>query len=402
MSESSGDIALSPTHVAACIQLVTVVLRNKSMGQTERERWLGCLDALNGRARARPAPFGQKAINLLTAAMSGDRLSLDRAVAQLRSVLIEHGEAKAADDLKRAAAMAERPILARLMDQATGGGDGKGNASSGGPATSDLASDRSDTRTLEWFEDPKTFAEDFVIDARTGPELERLIDDLKGSARFIAQGIDAPTRALFVGPPGVGKTTAAGYVAGQLGLKLAVGRLDGIVSPLIGQTAKNLRGLFEEAIDDRCVLFLDEFDAVGPRRDASNTHESQKQITSALFQQLDLLPKAQIVIGATNLMEKLDPSLRRRIPTQIQFYNPDPGGRATLLARWWKKVPALDEARMLLVDETEGRSGDHLRFCAMRAARTALKDGGTIRPDHVLEALIAAPTVGALGDGAAA
>lgn len=402
MSERSGDtIALNPAHVAACITLVKVVLNNKSMGQTERGRWLECLDALNGRARSRPAPFGQKAINLLTAAMSGDRLSLERAVAQLRTVLVEHGEAKAAEDLKRAAAQCERPMLARLMDQAAGAPDGKGGGA-GGPATSDLASDRSDTRTLEWFEDPKTFAEDFVIDARTGPELERLIDDLKGSARFLAQGIDAPTRALFVGPPGVGKTTAAGYVAGQLGLKLAVGRLDGIVSPLIGQTAKNLRGLFEEAIDDRCVLFLDEFDAVGPRRDASNTHESQKQITSALFQQLDMLPKAQIVIGATNLMEKLDPSLRRRIPTQIQFYNPDPGGRATLLARWWKKVPALDEARTLLVDETEGRSGDHLRFCAMRAARTALKDGGTIRPDHVLEALIAAPTVGALGDGAVA
>ncbi len=397
MSESSGAmVALSPTHVAACITLVKVVLNNKSMGQTERGRWLECLDALNGRARARPAPFGQKVINLLTAAMSGDRLAMDRAVSALRTVLMEHGEAKAADDLKRAAAMAERPMLARLMDQASGGGDGK----SGGPVTSDLASDRSDTRTLEWFEDPKTFAEDFVIDARTGPELERLIDDLKTSSKFIAQGIDAPTRALFVGPPGVGKTTAAGYVAGQLGLKLAVGRLDGIVSPLIGQTAKNLRGLFEEAIEDRCVLFLDEFDAVGPRRDAQNTHESQKQITSALFQQLDLLPKAQIVIGATNLMEKLDPSLRRRIPTQVHFYNPDAGGRATLLSRWWKKVPAVDEARTLLVSETEGRSGDHLRFCAMRAARTALKDGGTIRPDHVLEALIAAPTVGALGDGA--
>lgn len=273
------------------------------------------------------------------------------------------------------------------------------------PGAADAANplaEAGDASGVEWFE-PKEVP--FILDAAIGPELERLVEDLRHATRYVALGIDAPTRVLLKGPPGVGKTTAARWVAWKLGVPLGLARLDGMVSSFIGKSERNLKAAFEEAGKRGAILFLDEIDGLCLRRDAQGGAgvEHAKKITSALLQQLDRIPAAQVVFGATNLADQLDPALRRRMPTELTFAYPDRRARAAMLDAWWERLVPATDARDYLLDRSEGRSGDYLRAVAMRAARSAiagaarLEDAGVgldavpVLQHHVAAAIAAVP-----------
>ena len=235
---------------------------------------------------------------------------------------------------------------------------------------------------VEWLQ-PMDLSNDLVLDSATGASLSRLADELAAAPRIVAAGLDAPTRAMLIGPSGTGKTMAVRWLGGRLGLPVALVRLDRVASSYMGETAKSLAKAFEDAASCPSIVFLDELDGMCSRRDRQTDVGEALRITSSLLQQLDLLPAVQIVIGATNFREAMDPALVRRLPSEVTFGLPDARARETMVRRWWERVPHDGDAVRAVVTASAGRSGAETRALAMAAGRAAMLTNIPIEASHV-------------------
>jgi len=128
---------------------------------------------------------------------------------------------------------------------------------------------------------------------------------------------------LFCGPPGCGKTLCAEVFAGELGLPLFVVKIDRLISSYLGETATNVRKIFEFARKHPCVLFLDEFDALARSRDDTSEHNELRRVVNSLLIFIDRIRPRGFLVAATNLEQSLDPAIWRRFDEVIWFERPD-------------------------------------------------------------------------------
>lgn len=149
--------------------------------------------------------------------------------------------------------------------------------------------------------------------------LERSRVDLLGS-----YGLRPSTRLLFYGPPGCGKTSAAEALATELGLVFAIVRLDAVVSSYLGETAANLRKVFDFVQENRLAVLFDEFDALGKEREDPGEHGELRRVINAFLQLLDAYRGPSVLIAATNHEGLLDRALWRRFDDVLLFDRPSP------------------------------------------------------------------------------
>lgn len=318
--------------------------------------------------------------------------SFDAALQRLTRTLLLSGDLEGARAVERAARVMIGPSLPAEAAHGLASLTGAPSPAHGAahrPVEGNTVVEEGDASGIAWHL-PDAEVKPLILSADLRPPMERLIRDLRGIARYVDRGIKAPTRVLMVGPPGVGKTTAAVWIARQLGLKLAVVQLAGVVSSYRSRTQKNLAAILKVVAAEKAAVFFDEWDALASRRDASGpgTSEEAKHIMGAMLQLLSDHPSALLVMAATNIEGALDPAQKRRMPTRLVFTYPDLGARRELLALFWAKVDAEEEARAELLRRSDGRSGDWLEVVAHAAARAALsEDGdGLIRLPHVQQA----------------
>lgn len=159
-----------------------------------------------------------------------------------------------------------------------------------------------------------------------------------------SHGYEPRHRVLLSGPPGNGKTSFAETIAEALSLPLFLVRYDALIGSYLGETNTRLRRLFDYIRTRPCVLFFDEFDAIGKER--GDTHETGeiKRVVSFLLMQLDQLPSYVIVIAATNHAELLDRAVWRRFQMRLSFPAPDTSAIKVLIDQivsGWPESPRM-------------------------------------------------------------
>ena len=172
---------------------------------------------------------------------------------------------------------------------------------------------------------PKRELHDLVLEESCRISIDQLIEEQHRSSLLRAHGLDPRHRIILVGPPGNGKTSLAEAIADALAVPFFVVRYDAIIGSYLGETATRLRRVFDYVRTTPCVIFFDEFDAVGKERgDIHETGEIKRVVTSLLMH-VDELPCYTVVIAATNHSELLDRAVWRRFQLRIDL--PKPGER---------------------------------------------------------------------------
>jgi SpoVK/Ycf46/Vps4 family AAA+-type ATPase len=170
-----------------------------------------------------------------------------------------------------------------------------------------------------------------VLAETVGSKLRDLRDERLFSERLLEAGLRPSRTALFVGPPGVGKTLASRWLADELSLPLLVLDLSAVMSSFLGRTGVNVRRVLDYAKSGPCVLLLDELDAVAKRRDDATEVGELKRLVTVLLQEIDDWPETSLLLAATNHPDLLDPAVWRRFDHVVDFPLPDADGiRASL------------------------------------------------------------------------
>ncbi|MDA2922506.1 CDC48 family AAA ATPase [Patescibacteria group bacterium AH-259-L07] len=209
---------------------------------------------------------------------------------------------------------------------------------------------------------------------------------LKYPKVFDQMGIDAPKGVLLHGPPGCGKTLIARAVAHESGAKFLQFSGPEIMAKYYGESEAKLRAYFELAeANAPAIIFIDEFDAIGPKREAlGGEKQLEKRVVSQLLVLMDGLKDRGdvIVIAATNIPDVLDPALRRpgRFDREICIPIPSPKGRFKILEIHSRAMPLADDVDVgkLAKKKTNGYTGADLEALCREAAMAAIR---TLIPD---------------------
>jgi SpoVK/Ycf46/Vps4 family AAA+-type ATPase len=218
-----------------------------------------------------------------------------------------------------------------------------GNNASAFPKVADnlgvLPKDRERQTLLVDVRQPDRSFGDILLKQESRLQLDRVIEEYRKSEILRTHGLMPKTKLLFCGPPGCGKTLCAEVLAAELGLPLLYTRFDAIVSSFLGETAANLRKVFDFAASARWVVLFDEFDAIGKARDDASEHGEIKRVINSFLQLLDSFQSSSLLIAATNHEHLLDAALWRRFDEILFFPKPTLHEIRSLLAMKLKNFP---------------------------------------------------------------
>jgi len=185
-----------------------------------------------------------------------------------------------------------------------------------------------------------------------------------------------PTHScLIYGAPGTGKTKLALWMATQLGLPVVLARLDGLVSSFLGTTSRNIGALFQFANRYRCVLLLDEFDALAKVRDDPQEVGEIKRVVNSLLQSLDSRRELGITIGITNHDQLLDAAVWRRFDIQLGLPRPRFETRLQIAYYYLQPLAVNDVQLKLVAWLAEGLSGAEIEALARSIKKSAAIEG---------------------------
>jgi SpoVK/Ycf46/Vps4 family AAA+-type ATPase len=198
-------------------------------------------------------------------------------------------------------------------------------------------------------------------------------------------GVQPARTCLIYGVPGTGKTRLALWIAAQLDLPVVVAKIDGLVSSFLGTTARNIGNLFAFVNRYRCLLLLDEFDAVAKLRDDPHEVGEIKRVVNALLQNLDSRHDLGITIGITNHPRLLDPAIWRRFEVQLEIPRPDFAVRVDIARTFMPPVAAPEAHLRLIAWFTEGATGAEIEALVRTYKKsTAVRVG---EPKQLLDTL---------------
>ncbi|MBB4377058.1 AAA family ATPase [Bradyrhizobium sp. SBR1B] len=195
-----------------------------------------------------------------------------------------------------------------------------------------------------------------------------------------AMGVEPSRSCLLYGPPGTGKTLTARTLASKLDLPVINARIDGLVSSFLGTTARNIANLFDFANRYRCVLLLDEFDALAKMRDDPHELGEIKRVVNTLLQNLDARSGVGLTIAITNHQGLLDTAVWRRFENHIRVELPDLETRLAMLNAFLLPLSLEADVTKALAFVVGARSGSDLRTFADMLKRGLVMRGEAATP----------------------
>ena len=196
-----------------------------------------------------------------------------------------------------------------------------------------------------------------LFDVRTRDAVERTLEEWENLEELLSARIMPPMSCLIHGASGSGKTRLGHWLSRELGLPVVSARFDGLVSSSLGSTARNIGTLFGFTNRYRCILQLDELDAIARVRDDPQEVGEIKRVVSALLQNLDARSRLGLTIGITNQGQLLDPAVVRRFDVQIEIPKPDLRLRAAIARHFLDPVEVPESHVRLIAWVTHGQTG---------------------------------------------
>ena len=201
--------------------------------------------------------------------------------------------------------------------------------------------------------------------------LTHVVTEWQGAAKLREAGL-SPTRSVLIsGPPGVGKTLAASWLAMELNVPLFTLDLATVMNSFLGKTGQNLRLVLNHAMSTPSVLLLDEFDAIAKRRDDDSDVGELKRLVNVLLQAVDGWGGESLLVAATNHPDLLDPAVWRRFDLAVSIELPEPAMTARFLAGHGLAGRDLDYAQRLV----DGASFAHVERWLRMARKESLLHG---------------------------
>ena len=212
--------------------------------------------------------------------------------------------------------------------------------------------------------------------------LAEIVDYLHNPKKYTEVGASMPKGVLLVGPPGTGKTMLAKAVAGEANVPFFSISGSEFVEMFVGMGASKVRDLFSQAKEKApCIVFIDEIDAIGKKRDGQmGGNDEREQTLNQLLTEMDGFEgnNGVMILAATNRPESLDPALTRpgRVDRRIPVELPDLKGREDILKVHAKKVKLADDVNFHTIARmASGASGAELANIVNEAALRAVRDG---------------------------
>ena len=264
-------------------------------------------------------------------------------------------------------------------------------ANAGGPNAMSFGLGKSNAKVYVPSTDGIRF-DDVAGEDEAKESLAEIVDYLHNPKKYSDVGASMPKGVLLVGPPGTGKTMLAKAVAGEANVPFFSMSGSEFVEMFVGMGASKVRDLFRQAKEKApCIVFIDEIDAIGKKRDGQiGGNDEREQTLNQLLTEMDGFEgnNGVIILAATNRPESLDPALTRpgRFDRRVPVELPDLAGREAILKVHAKKIKTADDVNFHTVARmAAGSSGAELANVINEAALRAVRNGRSVVCEADLE-----------------
>lgn len=229
--------------------------------------------------------------------------------------------------------------------------------------------------------------EGLVLAADLMSQLREVLLERQHADELRRAGAGLTRSILLSGPPGVGKTMTARWLAQSLALPLVSLDLSTVVSSYLGSSGRNIRSVLDYAKSGPCVLLLDEFDAIAKRRDDDSDIGELKRIVNVILVELDRWPDTSLLVAATNHPQLLDSAVERRFDRSLLLTLPGLEERIAILRGLAEGIGGVSPEKAALVADltVETSSSDLARLWSLAHRRSVLNDSSV--PDELIAEL---------------